>query len=252
MNKRVRVVIPIDSQNPEAWRLAVAYAVKIGDQADPVAQDYILLTHTKEQLKSTVLASHVGPQGAKELLANKSLRLPNGGVLRHATLQTLRGSARRAVIIAYFAEDKILETLDGLDLVAGIVAVPDLPGHAKNWIERWNPVVHGKVQSSAVSPLISDEVVVKALETLSNAINLETGLLHPNDKGFAEETLRILRAKGHVLMHREIKSWAIRRGWKSGGSDDLARLAERIGGLKTKPSLAKIPNAEERYLRWTE
>ncbi len=252
MTKRVRVVIPIDSQNPEAWRLAVAYAAKIGDEADPVAQDYILLTHTKEQLKSTVLASHVGPKGAKELLANKSLRLPNGGILRHATLQTLRGSARRAVIIAYFAEDKILETLDGLDLVTGIVAVPDLAGHADNWIKCWNPVVHGKVQSSALSPLISDKVVAKALEALSNAINLRTGVLHPNDKSFAEETLRILRAKGHALMHREIKSWAIRRGWKTVGADDLARLAERIGGVKTKPSLAKIRDSEERYLSWTE
>ncbi len=143
MPNPVRVVLPIDSQDSEAWKYGLAYALKIGAETNPPTQDYILLTHTKQQLKSTALAGHIGSQNAKTLLANQGVRLQNGGQLRHATLQTLRGSGRRAVIIAYFAEDKMLEALDGLDLVAGIVAIPDLPGNAESWITRWNPFVHG-------------------------------------------------------------------------------------------------------------
>ncbi|MGO6669774.1 hypothetical protein ACC699_07325 [Rhizobium ruizarguesonis] len=252
MTKPARVVIPIDSQDPEAWKFAAAYAIKIGKEAEPGAQEYILLTHTKQQLKSTSLASHLGAHASKALLANQSLTLPDGGMLRHATLQTLRGSGRRAVIIAYFAEDGMLDTLDGLDLVTGIVAVPDFPGHVDNWIARWNPVVHGKPQVSAPAPLVADPVVANALESLSSAINLATGLSHPRDKSVADETLRILRAKGHALAPAKIKSWAIRHGWKPDGADELARLAERIGALKAKPSLTNFHDPEGRYERWSK
>ncbi|MBB4274135.1 hypothetical protein [Rhizobium mongolense] len=250
MPKPIRVVVPIDSHDPQAWKYGLAYALKIGAEAEPPAQDYILLTHTKQQLKSTSLAGHVGTQAAKALLANDSIRLSNGGHLRHATLQTLRGSGRRAVIIAYFAEDKMLETLDGLDLVAGIVAIPEFPRHAENWIARWNPVVHGQPQKSAPAPLIADPVVANALTALSSWINLSHAIMNPRDKGHADETLRILRAKGHALVPDQIKSWAIRNGWKPGAADELAKLAERIEALTSKPRLSGFHDPDGKYERW--
>ncbi|MGO7580630.1 hypothetical protein ACC699_38885, partial [Rhizobium ruizarguesonis] len=64
----------------------------------------------------------------------------------------------------------MLDTLDGLDLVTGIVAVPDFPGHVDNCIARWNPVVHGKPQVIAPAPLVADPVVANALDRLSSAL----------------------------------------------------------------------------------
>ncbi|AGA07330.1 hypothetical protein CN151_23485 [Sinorhizobium meliloti] len=249
--KPARVVVPMDSQDPETWRYALAYALKIGGAAHPPAESYILLTHTKQQLKSTALGDHVGPQVAKALLANKSVSLSNGGQLRHETLQTLRGTGRGAVIIAYFAEDKLLETLDGLDVVAGVVAVPDIAGQTDNWIARWNPIVHGQQRSETPAPLIADSVVANALKALSGWINLSHAVMNPRDKEHADETLRILRAKGHQLEPEQIKSWAIRNGWKPGAADELAKLATRIRDLKTKPSLGSFNNADGKYERWS-
>lgn len=250
MPNPIRVVVPIDSQDPEAWKFGLAYALKIGAETNPPAQDYILLTHTKQQLKSTALAGHIGSQNAKTLLANQAVRLQNGGQLRHATLQTLRGSGRRAVIIAYFAEDKMLEALDGLDLVAGIVAIPDLPEDATSWITRWNPVVHGQQHASEPAPLIDDPVVANALSALTSWINLGHAVMNPRDKEHTDETLRILRAKGHALVPSQIKSWAIRNGWKPGAADELAKLAARIGALASKPRISGYHDPEGKYGRW--
>lgn len=248
----VRVVVPLDSQDPEAWQYALAYAKKIASAASPPVQKYILLTHTKQQLKGTVLGDHVGASASKALLANKPIALSDGGQLRHETLQTLGMTGRGAVMIAYFADDKMLESIDGLDMVAGVVAVPDLVGLADKWIARWNPVIHGQERAAAAEPLVTDPVIVKALTSLTSLVNLSHGLLNPRDKASADETLRILRSNGHKLEPDQIKSWAIRNKWKPGAADDLAKLATRVRDLKTKPSLISFYNPNGKYQAWSE
>lgn len=77
-------------------------------------------------------------------------------------------------------------------------------------------------------------------------------MLHPRDKEHVDETLRILRANGHSLKPAEMRSWAIRNGWKPGAADELAKLVQRIAGLKNRPYLTKIHNAHGRYQSWNE
>jgi len=247
----IRLVIPIDSDDVDAWSFAVGYAEAIGTQAQPNAKEYVLLTHGKQQLKHTSLARHMGDAAAKALLANRTVGLPQGNQLRHATMQTLGGYARGAVIVAYYADEKMLEMLDGIEGLVGIVAVPDLPDRIDGWIARWNAAVHGQ-QPSAPAVLISDPVVEKALSSLSGWINLSHNIMNPRDKDHADETLRILRAKGHVFEPGKMKSWAIRNGWKPGAADELAKLATRIGALQTKPSLGKYHDPQWRYDRWKQ
>jgi hypothetical protein len=49
-----------------------------------------------------------------------------------------------------------------------------------------------------------------------------------------------------------IKSCAIRNGWRPYGATALEALARKIWALKSKPSLAGIYNADERYQRWKD
>jgi hypothetical protein len=251
VTQTIRLVIPIDSGDPSAWSFAIGYAEAIGQQAQPAAKEYILLTHGKQQLKHTSLTGHMGETAAKALIANRTVGLPQGAQLRHATLQTLGGYARGAVIVAYYADDKMLEKLDGIDGLVGIVAVPDLSDDIDQWVARWNPAVHGQA-ASAPTALIADPVVEKALASLSNWINLSHGIMNPRDKEHADETLRILRAKGHTFEPDKMKSWAIKNGWKPGAADELATLAARIGALKSKPSLSAYHDPNGRYDRWRQ
>lgn len=249
MTKITRVLIPLDSQDAQTFALALAYAEKIGQAAG--SRDVILLTHSKSQLDSTSLSRFLGGPAAKALTKGVAAGLPSGGQLYGETMKTLRYQARNLPVIAYYADEELLDLVDGLDNVAGVVAVPWVPGEADGWAARWTAQIHGQTKA-APATLIDDPVTVQALKTLTNIINLSTGLAHPSDKRMANEILRILRAKGHADPSATIKSWAIQNSWHPRHATDLEALAGKIWSLKTKPSLADFHDPEGRYSRWKE
>ena len=245
----VRIVVPLDSQSKEAWLVALGYANTLCEQQPDKFQKVLLLVHTRTQLENTVLATHLGKAQSKALLDGAGIGLPSGAKLTFATNRTLSSNQSRTVIIVYFADDGILEVVDGLVDVAGVVAVPDFPEEASEWCSRWNPFVHGAARSTQ-DVLVDDPVFAKALEWITSGINLANGALNPRDKSHAEEALRILRAKGHTADPAKIKSWAIKHGWKPSAAVELERLAERILGLASRPSLSKFHNPEGKYQGW--
>jgi hypothetical protein len=246
MTKIIRVLVPVDSQEPEAFGLALAYAEQISKAAE--VEDVILLVHTKHQLDGTGLSRFLGA-GAVKAMNKGTAALSWGGRLHGETIKTLRYPARKSVVIAYYSDEKLLDFADGLNNVIGVVAVPWVPGEADGWAARWNTHVHGRAQQ-APERLIDDPVVVSALETLTTVINPSTGLGHPRDKAMANEILRILRAKGHADPSATIKSWAIRRGWRPDHAADLEAFSRKIWSLKTKPSLSAFHDPHGRYARW--
>lgn len=249
MSTPARVLVPIDDSDPSALVIALGYAKAIAQRGTPRTDKIVLLTHTKEQLRGTSLERHLGVQAAKALASNQAVRVGEDLMLHHATLKTLRFGIGRAVILAFYAEDKLLDFADGLSGVVGIVAVPWPEGAAKGWAERWAPIIHGQ-ERQAPAKLLDDDVIAGALKSLSRMVNLSHGMLHPRDKQYADETFRILRAKGHSAPAANIKSFAIREGWKPDAASELAKLAARIFAMKTKPSLAKLHDPNGRYARW--
>ncbi|WP_433950165.1 hypothetical protein [Brevundimonas bullata] len=241
-----RALIPLDSHSTSAFQFALRYALAMCEKTG--AGDIILLTHTKGQLDHTSLSRLLGDRTVKALTKGP-VALEQGVRLHAETMRTLTWPARKSVIIVYYAETKILDFADGLRNVVGVVAVPDLPGEADDWSSRWGVIVHGEERQEP-APLIDDKIVVCALEGLTRMVNLSTGLGHPRDKQHADEVLRILRAKGHADPTPQIKSWAIRNGWRPGDAVKLEALSRKIWQLKAKPSLAGFYNPHERYNRW--
>jgi len=244
-----RVLIPIDSQNAESWSYALAYAEKMIEPRQNSA-NVVLLVHTKNQIRSTGLSSHIGSPQVKILNSGKPLTLPSGAQLQLKTLKTLGYTLRDTIVIAFYADDKLLQVVDDHKELAGVIAIPDLPGDADLWVARWAPIVHGQVTKPATK-LISDPVVENALLAITKMVNLSTGIGHPRDKEYANENLRILKTKGHSLDPDVLRSWAIQNGWRSSDANDLAILAKKIWGLKNNPSLSKIYNWRERYVSWS-
>lgn len=247
MTKTFRVLVPLDSQDEGTFGLALAYAEQIAKATGVL--DVILLTHTRGQLDGTSLSRFLGPAASKALTKGKAANLSWGGKVRGETMKTLGYQARNSVVIAYYADESLLDFVDGLHGIAGAVAVPWVPGEADGWAARWSALVHGQ-EKQPPRVLIDDPVVVRALETLTTIINLSTGLGHPRDKQMANEILRILRAKGHADPSGAIKSWAIRHDWSPTAASDLEALAKKIWALKTKPSLSDFHDPNGRYDRW--
>lgn len=249
MANMLRVVIPVDSMDVTSWKLAVRYALEIANKTSPPATDVVLLTHTKSQLDHTSLASHLGQTVTKALSKGEIFNLDSAVRLRFATLRTLGHSTRNSVVIAFYADERMLETLDGQRGVVGIAAVPQFDGDIDQWINIWNPVVHGR-KPEATKPLIDDPVIEKALESITTKSNTDNAVLHTDDRKFADGVFRILRAKGHKLDPTAIKSWAIRANWKPDAADELCKVAAKVAKFKNKPSLGAIHNPDEHYERW--
>jgi len=244
-----RILIPIDSQDADSWTYALAYAEKINKSRQNAA-NVILLVHTKNQISSTSLSSHIGSSHAKKLNTGNQLTLPSGAHLQLKTLKTLGYTLRDTIVIAFYADEKLLQVVDDHKELAGVIAVPDLPGDADRWVARWAPMIHGQAAKPA-EKLITDPVVENALLTITRTINLSTGLSNPRDKEAANDILRILRTKKHSLEPDIVRSWAIQNGWRSNGANDLAALTQKIWTLKNNPSLSKIYNWRERYASWS-
>lgn len=250
MSKIHRIVIPVDSHDPTAWNLAVTYADKICEVGGDKVGNVVLLIHTKAQLKHTDLARFVGDAQSKRLDKGEALNMSSGAMLRCEALRTVGTMLPpTTVVIAYWADMEMMDKIDGLRNVAGVVAVPEFPDNVKDWETRWGPIIHGK-ERAAETPLIPDPIIERAMRSLDVMVNRSTGIGHPRDKQSANEVFRILRNKGHHLDPNAIKSWAIKAGWAPRGATDLAALASKIAGLKAKPSLSAIYGAEDRYARW--
>lgn len=247
MTSPTRIAFLQDGTEPTAWTHASGAALAILQQVGGSGVEIVLLTHSQHQLKGTSLASALGGPAVKVLLKGDTVTF-GSTTLRHATLRTLSRIRRNAVVMAYYADDAMLDEVDGISGLAGVVAMPDLPDTISGWVERWNPIVPGKAQAPT-APLL-DTIFENALTSLSGLVNLSHGIMNPRDKGYADETLRILRAKGHVADSEKVTSWAIRNGWKPGAAKELGALAGRIGALKSEPSLSGFHNPEGKYEGW--
>lgn len=244
-----RILIPIDSQDPDSLAYAFEYAKKIFEVHNKGA-NVVLLVHTKAQISSTSLAGHLGSSLAKSLSKGKTAQLQPGQHVQLQTLKTLGQMLSDTIIIGFYADDKMFDVIDDRKNLIGAIAVPDFKGDADMWAARWGAIIHGE-ERAAAAKLIEDQVVENALTQLFAMVNPSTGIGHPRDKEYANNVLRILRAKSHTLDAEAIRSFAIQKGWRSRNAADLAKLATKIASLKNKPSLAKIYNAQDRYESWS-
>ena len=244
MAEMIRVLVP-DSRSSETLQIAIGYAKAICEETG-IFVVILLRTRSSSWIipASPIFSATRWFGHSRRALwgwaPNQSARRDHADVTMAASQVCLDRLLRRY---------GILDLADGTRNVAGVVAVPDLPGEANDWAKRWGVIVHGEGPEAA-SPLIEDEVVVRALEMLTRMVNLSTGLGHPRDKAFANEVLRILRAKGHANPTPHIRSWAIRNGWKPEHAVKLEALSRKIWELKGKPSLSGFHNPHERYERW--
>jgi hypothetical protein len=245
----VRVLLPVDGYHQQSWDFALGYAEQINEARS--AEKTVLLLHQKNILDHSTLAGMMHPSHKKALLKNQALNLPSGAKLVLHTMQNIPRILNNATVIVFYADDRILELVDGIKNLAGVVVVPDVLGEIEQWKARWNPQVPGE-KSQAPKQIIDDPVVEQALISLTSLVNTGNGVMVSRDKEWAKDVLSILRAKGHSEDAGHIKSWAIKNGWQPKAATELAALAKKIFERRTKPSLANIANAHERYQRWCD
>lgn len=243
-----RVIVPVDTTDPTSWSEALSRAEAICLSRAPAITEVILLVASAAQIKNGHLVNYLGTAMAGTLAKGDRVTLPWGADLRLVTKRTVR-TIERGVVIVFYADDTLLEIVDGMPELAGAIAVPASRAEVSGWEERWNPEVVGETPRLP-AVLVADAVVENALLELTRSVNPVTSLLDPREKPQVEEVMKILRANGHKVERAGIVSWAIKNGWSPGKAAELGKVAERVLGMTTKPKLSGIHDAERRYSRW--
>lgn len=245
-----RVVVPDTGDDEAGFKTCLGYAKAIIEAPQSNIARVLLLVHTKQQLTNTDLPGYLGKAAAKTLADNGAIRFA-GVEMRAATLKTLSSMQNGTLILAFWADAKMMDQVDALRHSGSVVAYPWPEDALDSWIATWNPHVHGKSKAPA-EPLITDPIVEAALRGITVVMNLSNTGLHSYYKDSADRMLRILRAKNHAIQPDKIRQWAVRNKWQPGAAEDLGKLATKIAALKTKPSLNAIDNGQSTYQHWQQ
>lgn len=244
-----RIVVPTAEDVHDGWATALAYADRIAGDPKFGVNEVVLFVAAKRQLTDTTFPDLVGVQAAKTLNNNGVVTLPSGKPMRAVTLATLRAARRGTLMLVFWADENMMEKVDGLDDIVAIVTYPWLDDGIDNWIRTWSPHIVGQADSAA-APLISDPIVAAALSSLTTCVNLGNHGLHGHYAEQTDRTLGILRAKNHPLDAEAMKLWAIKHGWHPKMAGDLEKKAKKVVDRKTKPGLRSFEGGAETYAYW--
>ena len=153
---------------------------------------------------------------------------------------------RQPRVIALWPSEKALQQLDD---VSTIEALGVLTWGLKE-VSAWALGVGATDllgEASVETPTIQDPVVLGALRSLTNSVNLSTGLTHPSDWDHAVQVFRTLRKRGHTIDGDEIETWALANGWSYRHASDVGQLAREIAAGKAKRTKSRgaswVPSA---------
>jgi hypothetical protein len=211
-------------RSPDQVRLAFQSVIEIC-KAKNIAS-VTLVVPQKGGFDRTIVAEFLGPNIVKALVKGQPVLVAQGVQMKLESAQTFRGSWSEGLLIGAHISNKDMNKLDDAIGAQAIVYLPWNDTEGKDWQATWGAQILGA--TTAPAPTVSlPEPVEAALQSLTHAINLGTGLNHPSDKKHAERTFARLRQEGHSFDSVEVRRWAQRNGWSSSAAADLEAVARK-------------------------
>lgn len=246
-----RYFIPGDDLDTEAIRTGIATAASLCIKLGGEGKKLILIVPKKYHLKNTSLGMVLGEKLSKALCENKSVDGDDFS-LSAATERTFGITPGKKVILAVYANEGLMAKVEqNITGVIGIVAVPADSNGLEKWVKTWNPTIPG-LSKPPEPELITDPIVITALENLSSGINRSNALLNPRDKERAERTIKILKHFGHQASADDVYGWALRAEWCEGAADNLRTLWVKIFSTARASKLPDLAQAKRAYEFWKQ
>ena len=127
-----------------------------------------------------------------------------------------------------YPNTRLLEKIDDRYAITDVLVIPWIMEDIEEWIQIWNAQELGKEDNRRSESEFSDLVVEAALKSLTNRVNLSTGLGHPLDRDAAIWLFRKLKQANIKYSPIEIKGWLVRHGWRSEYANDVKEVAAKI------------------------
>ena len=165
--------------------------------------------------------------------------------IRLMTLRDNKFASFNGPILAIYGGTELLDVVDGISGTSSVLYIPWSDGDCDQWKQTWQANELG--QSTATSSEQSEPtsgVAFVALNSLTQRVNLRTGIVHPSDRESAIRTLETLYHKHAPITPEVICQQLIRLGWNPKHANDVKKLADTIwAGRRPKSSTGMADDA---------
>lgn len=219
-----RFLIENHGPNIDAFKIALTEAIKFSgaNSIDKIT----LIVSVMRGFPHTVIGEFLGEQASKLLCKGETIDLGYGISMNLETPNNLSLHKKFGVVLAAYLPEKDISIIDTIRSVQAVVYLPWHEDDGKKWLACWDPAIWGN-SSWSVEPLIFSQEIEDALKYVTRGINLSTGLAHTRDKEFTKRIFQKLKNDGYDLELEDIKSWAIKNGWKAKHAEEFGKLAAK-------------------------
>ena len=221
-----RYVVPVDYSRVEYLKTALALAAELHKKLGCIGEIILFVPH-KGMVERTTLADAIGTSVIKGLKKNRTVPLKRTCNMKLESMGTIKRNRNAEIIVGIYAHQKMLDEIDGLFNVKGVIVAPSKMDDLTQWIRTWNPEIVGQ-EPTPPEKLIENPVIEKALKAITGHINLSTGLTYPSDHDYAVGLLKCVHKHFGLEPPNSIRAWAIRNRWSPDAANKLAGIARSL------------------------
>ncbi|HEX3999759.1 MAG TPA: hypothetical protein VHX65_14505 [Pirellulales bacterium] len=172
----------------------------------------------------------------------QSERVAIEGVTLHlVNLKSNRPHTFNGPVLVIYGGQELLDAVDSIAGSSPVLYIPWEGDEFANWAQTWQATELGKPAAETrpqTEP--TSGTAYFALKSLTNDVNLNTGITHPSDRESAIRTLETLFHKGAPITPETIRQQLIRLGWEPKDASKVKELAEMIWeGRRPKKSTGR-------------
>jgi len=225
---RKRYYVHAEGPDEDAMRLAFAWLLESVKRSQ-TAVTALLAIPVKDNLRG-IITKVIGDKVARHLASGRAVPIEQSA--SDILLITQRAKPigwRGGPVLAAYPTKELLDMLDDLYGVTEMVVVPWRLAEVQYWVETWAPQeLRGLVP---VTPTIHvrNPVVVEALRTLTETVNLSTGISHPSDRQATIDLFHRLKQAGEQFDPLEVRAWLVSQGgWSPQHANEVKAVAQSV------------------------
>ena len=215
----------IRNHGPDKDNVVKSFAAALKEAQRSGAKLIHLIVPAKSAFSGTVISEFLGDGVSKELLKGSSVLIKDGISLKLESPDTIRHSTQVTIALAAYLGARDLRSVDDLANVKSVVFLSWISEEGEGWQQSWDAQVLGENRDEGkldLQPEIEEKLI-----SLTNRINLSTGLSHPADLKAAKEMFRQLKDEALPYEPKMLRSWALRNKWRPDFAEDLYEMAEK-------------------------
>jgi hypothetical protein len=228
MARRRREAFYVDGTgaDPDLLRQGLTWLIE-KSKATGASTAYLVIPKMS-QLRMTA-ADVLGEPAVQTLQNGRPVPLTAGVQLVAYSEQTLRRNYIQGPVLAFNCTPKEMTQIDLASEDWPVALIAFTEEERRQWVAKHQARKIGDESDDAAGPpRLSNPVVERALQHLTERVNLSDGIGHKLDRDKAIYLFRILKRNHEEVNFDELPGWFVANNWRSNYADELTQLGRDI------------------------